>query len=63
MRDVLGQDPNDLWGYIRGLEHRLNRMQDEYELRIGRLQEEVISLRGQVSNNPSYSSDMGQPRY
>jgi len=63
MRDVVGQDPNDMWSYIRNLEARFNRMQDEYELRISRLQEEVISLRGQMSANPSYSSDMGQPRY
>ncbi|KAK5173712.1 uncharacterized protein LTR77_002393 [Saxophila tyrrhenica] len=64
MRDAMGTDPSDMWGYIRGLEARFNRMQDEYELRISRLQEEVISLRGQVSASQSYSSDMGQqPRY
>lgn len=63
MRDLAGQDPADIWAYVRQLESRFTRMQDEYELRIGRLQEEVISLKGQVGNisNPaSYSSDMGQ---
>lgn len=63
MRDIAGQDPNDIWAYVRQLESRFSRMQDEYELRISRLQEEVISLKGQVGNisNPaSYSSDMGQ---
>ena len=63
MRDVIGQDPNDIWGYVRSLEQRFSRMQDEYELRISRLQEEVISLKGQMSNAASYSSDMGQGRY
>ena len=63
MRDVIGQDANDLWGYVRSLEQRFSRMQDEYELRISRLQEEVISLKGQMSNAASYSSDMGQGRY
>lgn len=63
MRDIAGQDPNDIWAFVRQLESRFSRMQDEYELRISRLQEEVISLKGQVGNisNPaSYSSDMGQ---
>lgn len=57
------QDPNDIWGYVRLLEQRLSRMQDEYELRISRLSEEVIQLRNQVPSGTSYSSDMGQPRY
>ncbi|CAK4029797.1 transcription factor btd-like [Lecanosticta acicola] len=64
LRDMT-QDPNDIWGYVRQLESRFSRMQDEYELRISRLQEELISLRGQVgqiSNAASYSSEMGQPR-
>ena len=33
-------------------------MQDEYELRISRMQDEIFQLKGQISNNPSYSSDM-----
>lgn len=57
------QDPNDIWGYVRLLEQRLSRMQDEYELRIGRLSEEIIQLRNQVPTGNSYSSDMGQARY
>jgi hypothetical protein len=63
MRDIAGQDPNDMWAYMRQLDQRFSRMQDEYELRISRLQEEVISLKGQManmSNAASYSSDMGQ---
>lgn len=64
MRDMAGQDPNDIWGYVRQLEQKFSRMQDEYELRISRLQEELISLRGQVNNlngnTGSYSSDMGR---
>ena len=63
IRDTVGQDSSDIWGYVRSLEQRFGRMQDEYELRISRLQEEVITLRGQVSQPTSYSSDMGQPRY
>ncbi|EME80343.1 uncharacterized protein MYCFIDRAFT_166678 [Pseudocercospora fijiensis CIRAD86] len=64
MRDLAGQEPNDLWGYVRQLEQKFGRMQDEYELRISRLQEELITLRGQVNNlngnTGSYSSDMGR---
>lgn len=59
MRDMVQE--NDIWGYVRALESRFSRMQDEYELRISRLQEEVISLKGQMgtmSNAQSYSSDM-----
>ncbi|RMY09454.1 hypothetical protein D0866_14617 [Hortaea werneckii] len=71
IRDALGasgQDPNDIWSYVRSLEQRFGRMQDEYELRISRLQEEVISLKGQMAQNQaaaaaSYSSDMGQRPY
>ena len=61
IRDVVGQEPADIWAYMRSLEQRFSRMQDEYELRISRLQEEVISLKGQMSQNPSYSSDMQRP--
>lgn len=50
MREITGQDPSDIWAYVRQLEQRFSRMQDEYELRISRLQEEVISLKGQVGN-------------
>nr|POE82766.1 transcriptional regulator crz1 [Quercus suber] len=59
MRDIVGQDV-DIWTYVRTLEQRFSRMQDEYELRISRLQEEVISLKGQVSNGGSYSSEINQ---
>ena len=59
LRDAPGQEPNDIWAYVRSLEQRFSRMQDEYELRISRLQEEVISLKGQVSAQGSYSSEMG----
>lgn len=62
IRDTM-QDPNDIWGYVRTLEQRLSRMQDEYELRISRLSEEIIQLRNQVPAGTSYSSDMGQARY
>ncbi|KAF2168772.1 hypothetical protein M409DRAFT_65181 [Zasmidium cellare ATCC 36951] len=58
MRDMAQE--NDIWGYVRALESRFSRMQDEYELRISRLQEEVISLKGQIgtmSNAASYTSD------
>lgn len=52
MREVLGPDSQDLWNYIRSLEGRFSRMQDEYELRISRLQEDVISLKGQLNYPP-----------
>jgi hypothetical protein len=60
-RDILGQGPDDIWAYVRALESRFSRMQDEYELRISRLQEDVISLRGQMSQAASYSSDINRP--
>lgn len=58
MRDIVQE--NDIWAYVRTLESRFSRMQDEYELRISRLQEDVISLKGQMgtmSNAASYTSD------
>lgn len=58
IRDVVGQEQSDIWSYVRTLEQRFSRMQDEYELRISRLQEELIALKGQVSNANSYSSEM-----
>lgn len=66
MRDITGQghpNPDDIWSYVRTLELRLGRMGDEYELRISRMQEEIISLKGQLgqlSNHASYSSDMAR---
>lgn len=57
------QDPSDIWGYVRLLEQRLSRMQDEYELRISRLSEDIIQLRSQLPTGTSYSSEMTQPRY
>jgi len=65
IRDILGQGQGDtdIWAYVRTIEQRFGRMQDEYELRISRLQEEVITLKNQLGTNASYSSDMGQPRY
>ena len=55
----------DLWTYVRSLEQRFHRMQDEYELRISRLQSEVIELRAQVSASASasYSSEMQSRAY
>lgn len=44
-REAPPQDPADMWAYIRSLEQRFTHMQDEYELRISRLQEDVIALR------------------
>ncbi|GIZ49152.1 hypothetical protein CKM354_001218800 [Cercospora kikuchii] len=67
MRDIANQGQNqssdDIWTYVRTLESRLSRMGDEYELRISRMQEEIISLKqqlGQLSNQASYSSDMAR---
>ncbi|KAI9668188.1 MAG: hypothetical protein M1821_001008 [Bathelium mastoideum] len=55
MREVLGGGPSaaqstgqtdhHLWSYVRDLEGRIQRMQDEYELRISRMNEEIIALR------------------
>ncbi|KAJ8608770.1 hypothetical protein MRB53_039455 [Persea americana] len=60
MRDIIGMDPNEIWKHFHQLEQRFTRMQDEYELRISRLQEDVISLKGQVANALNYNNDMPQ---
>ncbi|SMQ52555.1 unnamed protein product [Zymoseptoria tritici ST99CH_3D7] len=61
-----GMGEGDLWAYVRQLEGRFSRMQDEYELRISNLREEVATLRGQVQGGVggggSYSSEMGGGR-
>lgn len=41
----IGGADQDLWGHVRALEQRFSRMQDEYELRMSRMQEELISLK------------------
>ena len=43
----------DIWAYVRGLEARFGRMQDEYELRISRMQEEIFALKAQVAGGGS----------
>ena len=55
MRDTLGGGSAgcgsrdvDMWSYIRELETKFTRMQDEYENRVLRLHEEVGSLRSQL---------------
>lgn len=48
IRDILGPDPQDIVSYVRSLESRFSRMQDEYELRISRLQADVIELKKQI---------------
>ena len=55
MRDILsGGNGNsggrdfELWPYIRELESRIARMQDEYENRVSQLHEEVGSLKSQL---------------
>lgn len=53
IRDIIGGgaggDSSELWAYVRKLDGKFSRMQDEYELRISRLQEEVITLKDQLS--------------
>lgn len=50
IREILGGREGDLWGYVRDLESRMARMQDDYESRISRLQDEVTSLRSQLQH-------------
>ncbi|KAJ8611749.1 hypothetical protein MRB53_037756 [Persea americana] len=61
MRDIIGVsreamnmgNESELWSHIRELESKFSRMRDEYELRMSRLNEEVISLRAQLNNATS----------
>lgn len=48
-REIIGDNINDVWNYVRNLEQRFSRMQDEYELRISRLQEDLIAIKGHLS--------------
>lgn len=52
MREIVGDGINDVWNYVRTLEQRFSRMQDEYELRISRLQEDLIAIKGHLSFQP-----------
>ncbi|THX31840.1 hypothetical protein D6C86_07297 [Aureobasidium pullulans] len=52
MREIVGDGINDVWNYVRNLEQRFSRMQDEYELRISRLQEDLIAIKGHLSFQP-----------
>jgi hypothetical protein len=40
-----------IWAYARSIEQRFSRVQDEYELRISRAQDEIFQLKSQMSNN------------
>lgn len=63
VRDLMSQDPNDIWAYVRALEQRFSKMQDEHELRIARLQEDITAMKGQLSQAASYSSEMNNRPY
>ncbi|KAK0247458.1 hypothetical protein LTR29_018020 [Friedmanniomyces endolithicus] len=56
------QQQGDIWSYVRALEARFSKMQEEYELRIRNLQDEVKVLKGHVaeSQQGSYSSEAGR---
>lgn len=45
LREMAASSEPDVWNYVRMLEQRFSRMQDEYELRMSRMQEEIISLK------------------
>ncbi|KAK4955426.1 hypothetical protein LTR28_006078, partial [Elasticomyces elasticus] len=47
-RELFGGDQHDMWAHVRALELRFSRMQDEYELRISRLNQELMDLRNQL---------------
>lgn len=56
MRELLSVGGGDIWAYVRNLESMFHRLQDdvksqerEYETRIAGLQDEVASLKGQLS--------------
>lgn len=49
IREIIGDSTTDVWNYVRNLEQRFSRMQDEYELRISRLQEDLIAIKGHLS--------------
>ena len=50
-RELAGGGDQELWNYVRMLEQRFSRMQDEYELRMSRMQEELISLKQHVNHH------------
>jgi hypothetical protein len=60
IREVLGSETADVWQYVRQIEARFERKQNEYELRIQNLQEEVKLIRAQLSGNaPGYGGGGG----
>lgn len=51
MREIVGGSEQDIWSYVRSLEQRFSRMQDEYELRMARMQEELINLKQHIGSS------------
>ena len=49
LRELAGGTDDAIWNYMRNLEQRFSRMQDEYDLRISRMQEEIISLKQHIN--------------
>jgi hypothetical protein len=53
MREVMGNRDVDLWQFIRDLENRMARSNEESEKKITLLNEEVATLRAQLAQQQS----------
>jgi SMC interacting uncharacterized protein involved in chromosome segregation len=49
MRDAMGNQGVDMWAYVREVEGRMARMDEEHEKKMQALQDEVTTLRAQLA--------------
>lgn len=53
IREIMGNREVDVWQYVREIEGRMARMAEEHEQKMTRLQDEVTTLRAQLSQQPT----------
>jgi uncharacterized small protein (DUF1192 family) len=57
MREVMG---NDMWAYVREVEGRMARMNEEHEKKMSSLQDEVTTLRAQLAQQTAAAATATQ---
>ncbi|KAF2652096.1 hypothetical protein K491DRAFT_578018, partial [Lophiostoma macrostomum CBS 122681] len=49
MREIIGNQPNDMYAYLREVEGRMARMNEEHEKKLQSMQDEITTLRAQLA--------------
>lgn len=60
MREVMGNQGVDMWAYVREVEGRMARMNEEHEKKMQSLQDEVTTLRAQLAQQQASAAQAQQ---